>query len=158
MGALVAFELARALRRDATAPVHLFVSGRRAPQLVATRAPIHQLPDDEFAIALERNGGAIGFARQSPAVLRYAVPLTKTDLTLCEEYRYRPEPAFGFPITVFHGLDDIVVDFAEAEAWRAQTTAAFAIHTFPGDHFFHQQHRELIANHITDVLHVRIAS
>src|SRR5215470_713075 len=38
MGALVAFELARELQ----SAVHLFVSGRRAPQLPASRPPIHR--------------------------------------------------------------------------------------------------------------------
>jgi medium-chain acyl-[acyl-carrier-protein] hydrolase len=158
MGALVAFELARALRRAGAAPAHLFTSGRRAPQLAPTRQPIHHLPDDEFALALENSGGAVGFASQTPTLLKYTVPLTKADLRLCEEYVYRPEPAFPFPITVFHGLDDTVVDLAEADAWRAQTTSDFAMHTFAGDHFFHQRHRKLIAHHIADALHVRIAS
>lgn len=153
MGALVAFELARVLRAEGMPAEHLFVSGRRAPQLPARGEPIHRLPDVEFAAALETNGGAVGFSRQSASVLRYAIPLTKADLTLCEEHIYRRQSKLECPITAFHGAEDIVVDRAEAEAWRDQTKSTFGIRIFSGDHFFHQTHRAEIAAHISEVLH-----
>src|SRR3954469_937665 len=49
MGALIAFELTRELRRRALPlPAHLFVSARRAPHLPARKRALHALPDDEF--------------------------------------------------------------------------------------------------------------
>src|SRR5262245_6534617 len=49
MGALICFELARHLReRGGPRPVHLFVSGRHAPQLPNTQRIVHDLPEDEF--------------------------------------------------------------------------------------------------------------
>ena len=46
MGAFVAFELARELvRRQHGGPVHLVVSGQRAPQRSAAPPPIHHLPE-----------------------------------------------------------------------------------------------------------------
>jgi len=59
MGALVSFELARLLRRDyGLLPAHLFVSGRRAPQIPDLDPPIHTLPEPEFwrnyAVSTER--------------------------------------------------------------------------------------------------------
>jgi medium-chain acyl-[acyl-carrier-protein] hydrolase len=149
MGALVGFELARALSVAGTPPVHLFVSGRRAPNLRARRPTIHQLPDDEFLAALEEMGGAVS---RSPAFQRYALRLTKADLELSEEYTYQPEPRLHCPITVFYGTEDPIVDLDEAEAWKEQTDSAFAIHTFPGDHFFHQRHRAAIAATMTGAL------
>ncbi len=157
MGALLAYELARALRAQHIPVEHLFISGRRAPQLPASRKPIYLLPDDEFAAALATSGGGADFVAGPPAYLRYAVPLTKADLTLCEEYIYWPRAKLDCPITVFHGVDDIVTDYEEVEAWREQTGASFDIHLFAGDHFFHQVHRSAIAAHISKVLGTRAA-
>ena len=45
MGALVVFELVRRLRAlGVTPPVHVFVSGRPAPQLPESRTPLRDLP------------------------------------------------------------------------------------------------------------------
>ena len=49
MGALVAFELARALRRDgARLPTHLIMSGAPAPHVKQLSHALHTLPDEEF--------------------------------------------------------------------------------------------------------------
>ncbi|WP_228834955.1 thioesterase II family protein [Nocardia abscessus] len=151
MGALVAFELARALAAAGTPTAHLFVSGRRAPQLSASRTPIHHLPDDDFAAALAALN-AWGPAGRSRTFLRYALPLTRADLELSEEYRYQPMPRLGCSITAFYGTEDPVVDHAEIAAWRALSDDGFAIHEFPGDHLFHHRHRVAIAAAMTAAL------
>jgi surfactin synthase thioesterase subunit len=152
MGALVAFELARALSTSGFPPVHLFISGRRAPHLPASKPLIHHLPDDEFAAALETMGGAQGISGLRLAFLRYALRLVRADLELCEEYDYRPGPRLRCPITAFHGTEDPIVDVDEVEAWKEQTDATFASHAFSGDHFFHQHHRVAIAANIAEAL------
>ncbi len=49
MGALLAFELAREIRRrHRMLPVHLFVSGCQAPQLLPSEPPCSHLPDADF--------------------------------------------------------------------------------------------------------------
>ena len=149
MGALIAFELARALTRHEHPPVHLFVSGRRAPHLAATRPPIHELPDDEFADGLEAVGAGPG---RSPVFRRYALPVIRADLRLSENHRHVPGPPLPCPITVFHGLGDPIVHASEAQAWHSHTRAAFGLRAFPGDHFFHQRHRAAIAVAMTRAL------
>ncbi|WP_236794636.1 thioesterase II family protein [Amycolatopsis sp. GM8] len=146
MGALVAFELARALE---TPPMHLFVSGRRAPRLPSRKSPIHDLPDEEFGRALAARGlGGIGHA----AFQRYALPLIKADLTVSEDYEYQPAPPLPCPLTVFYGNDDPIVERDQAEAWSVETAGAFALHTFPGDHFFHHDHRAAIVAVMSEAL------
>jgi medium-chain acyl-[acyl-carrier-protein] hydrolase len=151
MGALLAYELARTLETAGRPPVHLFVSGRRAPQLVARKAPIHLLPDDEFALALRELGMATA-TQASPAFRRYAFPLIKADLALSEEYRHDRQPRLSCPITVFAGTEDPIVDADQVTAWRVVTSGPFATHAFPGGHFFHQQHRAEIAARIIEAL------
>ncbi|OLT20855.1 thioesterase [Actinomadura sp. CNU-125] len=149
MGALVAFELARSLGVAGMPPVHLFVSGRRAPHLPARSAPIHGLPEDAFVEAVERLGGIPSAAGRSRAFRRYAVPLIRADLELSEEYTHHPGPLLTCPITAFRGDSDPIVDVAEARGWSTRTDARFRLHTFAGDHFFHQANREVMARTIT---------
>lgn len=143
MGALVAFEIARALSAEGRSPVHLFVSGRRAPHLPARKATIHHLPDEEFAVALVDVGGLPESA--SPAFRRYALPIIRADLEVAEEFDYRPEPRLDCPITAFYGSADPIVDVDQVEAWAKETDSTFDIHSFAGDHFFNQSHRAAIA-------------
>ena len=150
MGALVAFELARALTVEGAAPVHLFVSGRRAPHLPTRKATIHHLPDAEFAAALADAGG-LG-ASASPTFRRYALPIIRADLEIAEEFRYRAQPRLHCPITAFYGSEDPIVDVDQVEAWANETDSTFDIHGFSGDHFFNQRHRTAIAARIAAAL------
>ncbi|MGN2639741.1 thioesterase II family protein [Nocardia takedensis] len=151
MGALVAFEVARALTAAGTPPRHLFVSGRRAPHRAPGRAPIHHLPDAEFAAALAAIG-AFGVAARSASFLRYALPLVRADLELSEEYTHTRLPRLSCPLTAFYGTEDPVVAPAEIVAWHELSDGPFAIHEYSGDHLFHHAHREAIAARITAAL------
>lgn len=145
MGALVAFELARALDVAGRAPLHLFVSGRRAPHLPTRRALIHHLPDDEFATELMATGGPTAASLRHAAVRRYALPLVRADLAVAEEYGYRGSPRLRCPVTAFVGVGDPIVDADEVAPWASETDGPFTSHAFPGDHYFHQEHRVAIA-------------
>ncbi|MDJ0394188.1 alpha/beta fold hydrolase [Rhodococcus sp. G-MC3] len=145
MGALVAFELARALTDTGSPPRHLFVSGRRAPHLPASRRTVHRLPETQFVDALEEMGGTPRATQRSASLLRYTVKVSRADLEVCETYSYRTHGGLPCPITGFHAQNDPVVDPDEITAWSRHTNAAFATHSFTGGHFFHQNHRNAIA-------------
>ncbi|MFI5606920.1 thioesterase II family protein [Amycolatopsis sp. NPDC051903] len=151
MGALLAFELARALGAAGREPAHLFVSGRRAPQLAARTAPIHRLPEARFAAALA-DLGMTGATQASATFRRYAFPLIRADLALSEDYTHEPGPRLRCPVTAFAGTEDPIVDADQVAAWRAVTTGPFASHAFGGGHFFHQHHRAALATRITEAL------
>ncbi|MCK9893654.1 alpha/beta fold hydrolase [Frankia sp. AgB32] len=152
MGALVAFELARALSAAGTPPVHLFVSGRRAPHQPNRRPRIDRYPDAEFADALQSMGVTDGAMPRTPSFLRYALRVTRADLELSEEYDHPPAPRLRCGVTAFYGTQDPVVDADQVQAWRAETDGPFAWHTFPGSHFFHQDHRSALAEIMTATL------
>lgn len=149
MGALLAVELARELSAAGLGPRHLFVSGRRAPQLPARRPAIHHLPDDAFLAALAPTSGPVA---GGAALRRYVLRTVRADLELCEEDPPPPGPAVSCPITAFHGVDDPIVDREEADAWACRTEAAFTVHAFAGDHLFHQRHRAALAALMADAL------
>ncbi|HYP25227.1 MAG TPA: thioesterase II family protein [Blastocatellia bacterium] len=137
MGAVVAFELSRILRRELSrTPLHLFVSGRRAPQVVDDTDEIYKLPDDEFVEELRRLNGTPAEVLEHKELMQLMLPLLRADFEAIGTYEYREEPPLACPISAFGGLEDQDVSRDNLAAWRSQTTSSFSVRMMPGDHFF----------------------
>jgi medium-chain acyl-[acyl-carrier-protein] hydrolase len=153
MGGLISFELARLLRRDyGCNPSHLFISGRRAPQVPDPSPPIHTLPNSEFLEELRRLNGTPEAVLQNEELMQLLLPTLRADFAVLETYAYTPEPPLGCPITAFGGLQDQEVCCELLEAWREQTHAAFSRQMFPGDHFFLHTAQSLLLQSLNQVL------
>ncbi|HEX8360365.1 MAG TPA: alpha/beta fold hydrolase [Longimicrobium sp.] len=140
MGALIAFELARHLRRQGfPQPSHLFASGFRAPHVPDPKLPIRHLPEADFIAALRKLGGTPESVLDSDD-LRVFLPALRADISLCETYCHGEEVPLACPITAFGGSQDKLVPARELEAWAGHTAQSFERFFFPGDHFFLQQH------------------
>jgi medium-chain acyl-[acyl-carrier-protein] hydrolase len=155
LGAVLAFHFARELRRrGCTAPAHLFVSGRRAPQLPEP-APMHGLPEGQLIDRLRRLGGIPDAVLAEPELVAYFLPLLRADISVVEAEDYVDEPPLSCPITALGGLADEKARVAELDAWAAQTHAAFEREMFPGGHFFIQTSRAAflgaLSRHLTRV-------
>jgi medium-chain acyl-[acyl-carrier-protein] hydrolase len=147
MGALIAFEVARFLRRQGRAlPAHLFVSGRSAPQLNREHAPLHNLPKDELMAELQELDGTPREVLEHPELMELVLPMLRADFSICDTYEYTVEPPLGCPITAFGGLQDFDVTRRRIEMWREQTTATFTMRMFPGNHFFIHSNETLLLN------------
>ncbi len=137
MGAIVAFELARTLRRyRLPLPVRLFLSGHRAPHVPSMREPLHAVSDEDLIAAVRRLGGTPAEVLENPELLQFVLPTLRADFRLCETYRYESESPLPTPVTIFGGTDDLETTCAGLNAWREHTTAPFRMHMLPGDHFF----------------------
>ena len=137
MGGMLSYELAQLLRREArTAPVHLFISGRRAPHMPDVNPITYDLPEAEFIEELRRLKGTPPEILDSPELMQMVIPLLRADFQVCQTYSYSPQPSLDCPISVFGGLKDVEVSREYLEAWRDHTTSSFWIRMFPGDHFF----------------------
>jgi medium-chain acyl-[acyl-carrier-protein] hydrolase len=145
LGALVAFELARELRRRGRAlPRALLASACEAPQVRKAPRPIHELPDAEFLRELEQLNGTPPEILGDRELMRVLMPRLRADFEMSAAYRYVAEPALACPICVYGGTEDPEVPLAELDAWRAQTSGGFRHASVRGGHFFHQTHpREL---------------
>ena len=154
MGSLVSFEVTRQLRRQfALLPAHLFVSARLAPHLHDSRPKLHPLPEGEFLAATEKRYGALPqVVLEDPELLKLFLSIVRADLTLIEEYQYTEESPLACPISAFGGLQDHTVTHDELLAWRNQTTDHFDLKMLPGDHFFIQSSRSVIAQTINEEL------
>ena len=121
MGAVIAFEFARHLRKEYGAqPVHLFVSGRPSPQTISKPLDVDHV--EEWL--------------EDPELMEFVLPMLRGDLALCNSYVYAPQPPFSFSITAFGGIDDHGVPRHSLEGWREHTTGSFVLRLFPGGHFF----------------------
>jgi medium-chain acyl-[acyl-carrier-protein] hydrolase len=137
VGALIAFELARhAAHTGVQAPVHLFASGRRAPDLPCRQPDLHRLPDGDVIAGLRELGGMPAELLEHTELLQLLLPMLRADLALTETYVATPGAAIGVPITVYTGMEDVRVSLDEARAWERHTTARFRLRTFHGDHFY----------------------
>lgn len=153
MGALFAFELARLLRRSGgPSPVHLFASGRRAPQLPDTLPPTYNLPDAEFLEELRRLNGTPPEVLEHPELLELMIPHLRADFEVVQTYVYAEGPPLDIPVSVYGGLEDEEVSVEDLEGWREQTTAAFSLRMFPGDHFFIDTARPLLLGRLSEEL------
>lgn len=137
VGSLICFELARHLReRGGPQPVHLFASGRRAPQLPDTQRVIHDLPEPEFIEELRRLQGTPPEVLEHPELMQLLSPVLRADFSLSEMYAYESGPPLQCPISAFGGLQDEEVGREELEGWKEQTTGRFKLRMMPGNHFF----------------------
>ncbi|ARV58854.1 putative thioesterase [Nostocales cyanobacterium HT-58-2] len=153
MGALVSFELTRLLRKKYNLePVHLFVSGRRAPQISNPDPPIHTLSEPEFKEELCRLNGTPKAVLDNGELMELLIPILRADFAVLETYVYAPEPALDCPITVFGGLQDSEVSKDELQAWHYQTNTVFSWQLFPGDHFFIHSAQSLLLQSLSQEL------
>lgn len=161
MGATISFELARALRAEHQLnPVHLFVSGRPAPQLRMTAPRTYDLPEAQFLERLHRLNGTPSEVLAHPELMQLTLPLLRADFQMIETYTYLPLPPLECPLTAFGGLQDEEVNHEQLAAWRAQTTEHFSLRLLPGDHFFLRTNPRLLLEPLAQVLsqHARALS
>lgn len=155
MGGMMSYELAQALRRKhGLRPLHLFVSGRRAPHLRGESGPkTYDLPEQEFLAEVRRLNGTPKEALEHPELMELIGPLLRADFEVCQTYSYDPAPPLDCPITAFGGLQDFEVTREHLEGWREHTTSAFMLRMLPGDHFFLNSSQPLLLRVLSQELY-----
>ncbi len=158
MGALIAFELARLLRRSgARGSEALFVSGHQSPPRPNKLPPIHHLEREEFIAGLRRFKFTPEPVLQNAELLELLLPALRADFSLYERYEFRKEPPLACPIVALGALHDELVDQEDLEAWEEHTEAPFSAHLFPGDHFYLYSAQESVLQTVSEELMLRLA-
>lgn len=153
MGALLAFEIARALRRkQMPQPSSLWVSGSEGPQTRSQKKHLHDLPEAELIKALRDYNGTSSELLSNLEMMQLLLPGMRADFALVERYEYRAEALLSLPIHVVRGDADPYVDAQRASGWRLETTLPTHEHVFAGDHFFIHPHRAAITALLSQVL------
>jgi surfactin synthase thioesterase subunit/glycosyltransferase involved in cell wall biosynthesis len=137
MGAAIAFELARLLRRQGRPqPAALFVSGARAPQYRLGHVPPREPSAEEFLEELHRLEGMPPEVLENRELMRLILPALSADAALYRGYVYSEEPPLACPIRAYGGLKDPNIAREHLDAWKRQTSSSFGMKLFPGGHFF----------------------
>jgi len=145
MGALLAFEIARALRHSgAAAPAALLLAAYPEPAASSARVPIHHLPDADFIAEMRRLQGTPEAVLHNDELMAFMLPILRADFRACDTYRYTPGPPLDCPIVAYGGRDDREVGPADLDAWRVHTTASFDRRLLDGNHFFVQSQRDAL--------------
>lgn len=158
MGALIAFEMARWLRRHGgPTPRLLAVSGRAAPHLPNDEPKRYLMNDEQMVESLREMNGIPEIALQHREMMEFILPVLRADLTLCETHEYAAELPLSSPIVAFGGrLDRVTQD--QVEAWSAQASRHFAVHMFDGDHFFVRSCRDEVIDTLSAALENALVS
>lgn len=152
MGALLAFETARALQKRGLAPRALLVSARTAPVAHGWRERLSDLPDAAFLEVIRDMNGLPQEVLGTPEWLALFLPIIRADFALCENYRYRAGLPLACPISVLAGREDASVPLPLLEGWAGETLAGCQTRLFAGGHFYLFEHEaELLA-----LIHARL--
>lgn len=145
MGALVAFELARALRRERLPlPQTIVVSGRRAPTVPNNEPPLHVLSDPDFVEALVRRYDAIPkVIRDEPDLMALFIPVMKADFATFETHVHRDEPPLECALSIYGGRDD--PQTRQMTGWTDLFDGPVATCLFDGGHFYLADQRRAVA-------------
>ncbi|GGL49075.1 thioesterase II family protein [Planomonospora parontospora] len=137
MGARIAFEVARELRRRGLPPpLRLYAGAAHPPDRRVPLAATADLPDEAFIDQLVRRAGAPEELRDVPELQELLLPVLRADFTWIKRYRYAPEPPLDVPVVAFAGLDDGEVPPGDMLGWARHTRAGFGLRTLRGGHFF----------------------
>lgn len=147
MGAIVGYEIARRFSAAGRPPLRLFVSGRRAPQLPPRRAPLTDLPDDQFIAAIGRFDGTPAEVLREHELLRVFLPGLRADFALNDCYAPLPGGLLSCPVSASAGAQDPETTKQEIAAWQEVTTGEFRLRLYDGGHFYlkHASHRFISA-------------
>ena len=145
MGALIGFELARRLRSERSLETdHLFISGRRAPQLPERDPEIHTLPDAEFIAEVQRLNGTPKEVLDHSELMELLIPMLRADFSICRTYNFVPGPQLKCSITAIGGREDDTATQEQLEGWCELTAGRCRVRMLEGDHFFINQKRDEI--------------
>ncbi|MEZ4246871.1 MAG: SDR family NAD(P)-dependent oxidoreductase [Polyangiales bacterium] len=177
MGALVGYELTRALEAVGRAPVHLVASACPGPREYAVPAlrpatrrydrgvvgdpawvPVHAHDDEGLAEVLRFLGFAPTRHLLADAELRRALlPTLRADFEVCGTYEHSHAGRLVTPLTLLGGDQDPFATPEEVTRWREVGLVARA-HTLPGDHYFLFPERDAVLAALNEVLASRPTS
>jgi medium-chain acyl-[acyl-carrier-protein] hydrolase len=137
MGAVLAYEVARALRAAAAAePRLLVVSAHNAPQSPPRHRNWHTLPRDALIAQLKALNGTPPEIFEHDDLVDLMLPMLRGDLELIETYQCAAGPLLTCPVLAIGGADDADVPSQELAGWASVTTGSFKPLRLPGGHFF----------------------
>ncbi|HZF13058.1 MAG TPA: thioesterase domain-containing protein [Thermoanaerobaculia bacterium] len=137
LGALVAFELTRTLRRTGRpTPALLVLSGFGAPHLLRDRPRVTHLAPDAFWERVAAHYDVTPEVLAEPLLRELAYPVLRADLEIVETYVHRPEAPLDLPLVAWGGVGDPEASEEQVTAWKEHSRQPVEVRIFPGGHFY----------------------
>ena len=153
LGALIAFELCRALRRKGLPlPSQLFASAFHPPKLPNPNKELHQLSQRSFIDGIREYGNTPDKVLSNEMLMDILLPMLRADFSLHETYQYREELPLSCPITIFKGSNDTFAKPEDMHHWHQETSASYEEIEYKGQHFFINEHRQSISQRLVNSL------
>ncbi|WP_431951192.1 thioesterase II family protein [Nocardia lijiangensis] len=150
MGATLAYETARRLEDGGQELTTLFVSGRPAPSF-AEPGRLHLASDEALIADLERlaaDPAPIALLRTEPGLADLVLPAVRSDYRAVETYAHRHGLPLACDLAALISADDPTTTPEQADEWRAFTAGSFVRATFPGGHFYVDEHVGAVADFV----------
>lgn len=158
MGSLLAFELYyKLLEEGFHEPLHLFVSGGRAPHL-ARHSIYHDKPLEQFQKHIMDYDKQSEQLFQSDELLHFFLPVLRADFKIVETHLHITKmQKIGCDMTALIGTADSSLTLEEIREWKRHAGKSFRIMQYDGGHFFINDYMEGIISIIQEAAHgVRI--
>ncbi|GAA2736490.1 thioesterase II family protein [Actinocorallia aurantiaca] len=149
MGAVVGFELCRALRRRrAWRPAGFVAAACEAPDVLHTRDYTGRMTDEGITRFLTATGGTPAAILENETFLDMLRPVIRADLGMLRARRHTAEEPLGCPVRVYLGATDPTIDPAKAARWAAESGGDHRVQVFPGGHFFTRESEPIVLSRL----------
>ena len=137
MGALVAYEVAQALKtRFGREPRMLIVSGSGSPDNEGLyERCAGDANEDDLIANMQRLGGTPPEILGNRQMVRALLPVLRADYEVLDNYEPSPAIPLSCPMIACAGDEDPSVSPLTMQAWRRYTSGPYKEHRFGGDHF-----------------------
>lgn len=153
MGSLLAYEVYyKLLELGSKAPMHLFVSGRKAPQVSKAEGKMRRINDVDFIKMVDKFGGLPKEFYQEE-VKKMFLPILRADFCMLDEYKHHEKSEkVTCDMSILYGKEDSSTLLNEVEQWRDVCKGKSKFYEFEGKHFFLNDHPELVVECIVNTL------
>ncbi|MEW2399417.1 alpha/beta fold hydrolase [Streptomyces sp. NPDC046862] len=151
MGAVVGYELCRAIRRRRPwRPTGFVAAACEAPAVLHTRDYAGRMTDDGITRFLVDTGGTPAAILENEEFLDMLRPVIRADLGMLRARRHLPEEPLGCPVRVYLGATDTTIDPAKAAGWAVESGADgdYRLQVFPGGHFFTREAEPILLSRL----------
>lgn len=149
MGALVAYRLTVALRKDGVAgPALLAVSGWEGGAHRTSEVSVGSMSDDEFLARVAEFGGLPPEVTGNDELLQLVLPMLRADFTVLNGYT-DDAARVDCPVVAYGGASDPTVGGGALGAWAERADRFLGLVEFDGGHFYLYEHGVSVAADLT---------
>jgi acyl transferase domain-containing protein/surfactin synthase thioesterase subunit len=154
MGGMIAFELARELRRsDLPQPAKLFISSTPGLTTYTKREVDHTVSNEDLISMFPHlDNAVIG----DDELQQFLIGLLRSDLHLLNNYRYVKEQPLNIPLVAIHGTDDERVSTSQAEKWCNETLNSCSVISRAGGHRYIDHDEEFLTSMVVREIGVAV--